>query len=363
MLAASIVLKRTHYPDVEVSTRQRDIILVSLTLLFFLLIFGFYLYTLWPDIPIWVSLQKSNMEAHVARYLSTKAYRYEIFGLNFLYWLPRILIDYFGIFVLIFFYYTLRNTLSNRIKLFLLILLLLLVGVNANEKYPIVKMYALFALCVFNANYLKINARAILFAICVVAAGVMVTGIVYMLVTAKYDEFSNTSFLNMIYNIFIERGWALLSSRGLTGQCQPLYVIYELIPQRYDFFMGRTFANPHGILPYDPVALPYLIYESYNLPVSSNLRGADPTVFFGELYANFGFSISCLSMFLFGAMLQIVNDRLSKNIEKQKTAFYIAFFYLLMAYLGDFAIGFSVPYFDERLIFFIGFYFLSRLTL
>jgi hypothetical protein len=31
-----------------------------------------------------------------------------------------------------------------------------------------------------------------------------------------------------------------------------------------------------------------------------------------------------------------------------------------MAYLGDFAIGFSVPYFDERVWFFIGFYILSR---
>jgi len=363
MLWACIIRNRTFYPKVEVFTKPKDVNLVVVAVLFFLAIFGCYIYTLWPNIPIVIALQNSHMDAHVARYLSTKAYRHEIFGLNFLYWLPRILIDYFGIFVIVFFYYKFRHTFKDRFKLALIVLAVFVIGIVANEKYPIVKMYAIFALCFFNKNYFVVSRRAIVSSVSIVTAGITVTGILYILVTAKIEELTNIGFFGVIYKVFVERGWALLSSRGVTGQCVPLYVIYDLIPHKYDFFMGRTFSNPHGILPYEPVALPYLIYESYNLPVSKNLRGADPTVFFGEIYANFGFLISCLSMFLFGAILQIVNDRLSLKIAQKKTSFYVAFFYLMMAYLGDFAIGFSVPYFDERLLFFVGFYFLTRLKL
>ena len=142
----------------------------------------------------------------------------------------------------------------------------------------------------------------------------------------------------------------------MEGQSFPLYKLYEIIPAKYDFFMGRTLTNPHGILPYEPVALPYLVYASYNEAISENLRGADPTVFFGEIYANFGFIVSLLFMYLFGLIIQLINSKLNENIQKYQSPFDIAFFYLMMIYLGDFAIGFSAPYFDERVWFFIGIY-------
>jgi hypothetical protein len=58
-------------------------------------------------------------------------------------------------------------------------------------------------------------------------------------------------------------------------------------------------------------------------------------------------------------LLQVINGKLCKQIEKKQTAFLVAFFYLWMTYLGDFAIGFSVPWFDERIWFFIGIYILG----
>jgi hypothetical protein len=196
-----------------------------------------------------------------------------------------------------------------------------------------------------------------------IVASMFVGGGVYAMVSGAYKKLITVDFLEIPGYIWNDLLLPLLTIRGMQGQSYPLYKLYEIIPSQYDFFLGRTLTNPHQILPYEPVALPYLVYASYNVAVSENLKGADPTVFFGEIYANFGLIVSLMVMFLFGFLIQIMNSKLSENIEKQRAPFDIAFFYLLMLYLGDFAIGFSVPYFDERVFFFIGIYYLRKIYL
>jgi hypothetical protein len=160
-----------------------------------------------------------------------------------------------------------------------------------------------------------------------------------------------------------EFGWTLWTTRGVEGQSKPLYTTYELIPGTYDFFMGRTLSNPRELLPYTRVALAYLICEHLGMAVDPEIMCGAPTVFFGEIYANFGLTISWLAMFNFGVIIQLLNNGLSRRIERERTAFYAAFFYLIMTYIGDFAIGFSPVYFDTRVWFFVLFYTIGRSTL
>jgi hypothetical protein len=327
----------------------------------FVLVYVVYLYTLWPDIPLLVTLRTENaIEGHVARFLSTKGYSET--GLGFLYWLPRILVDYFGVFVVVFFYQQWRGRPTDHAKLALVFGALVLMGLVNNEKYPAVKLFVLFALCFYNARFPRLTLRGLAVGGAFAIAGIVVVGGVYSLVSGAFRELGNLGSLDVIREVALDRGWALLAGRGMGGQTLPLYKIYELIPGQYDFFAGRTFANPRGILPYEPVALSYLIYESYNLPTVANLRGADPTAFFGEIYANFGLAVSWLSMFTFGVLIQVINSRLAVRIAAARTAFHVAFFYLLMAYVADLALGFTVPYFDERLWFFALFYILGTAT-
>ena len=360
MLCGTLLGGRTNFPNPRIRPQPQHVKLVLLAVGIFVGVYGIYLITLGENIPLLVSLrEKDSLLGHMARYAATKGYRESIFHIGFFYWFPRILIDYFGVFVVVFFYFHLKGRISDYLRFSLLIFGLAVMAMMANEKYPVVKLLALLALCLYNVKYPRLTLRSFRQSLIAGAAFVVLVGLVYSLVTGTHRNLSGMGAYEAVKYVSIDKGWALLMTRGVTGQSMPLYMTYRIIPEQYDYFMGRTFTNPHGILPYEPVALPYLVYASYN-PPTKGLRGADPTIFFGEMYANFGLPFSLFSMFLFGALLQVLNSRLSARISQDKTPFALAYFYLWMAYLGDFAIGFSVPYFDERVWFFIGFYILGR---
>src|SRR3989338_2369139 len=362
MIFASLFGSKVYFLRLPIAANRKEVRLVSIIVAGFLIVYIFYLYGLWPNVPLLITLSGEDpMKGHMGRYFATKGYDNSILGLKFLYWLPRILIDYFSIFVAVFAYHNLQKKIADCAKLILIVSGLILLGMLSNEKYPAVKLFMLLALCHFNAKYETFGLRTIGASSRIVVAGLAVGSGVYALVSGAFAELAGLS-LSAIPGFIIKvLLLPLLTMRGMVGQSYPLYRIYEIIPAQYDHFWGRTFSNPHGILPYVPVALPYLIYDSYNLPAAGDLKGADPTVFFGEIYANFALPISLISMFLFGFLIQIINSKLCDNIGKYRKPFDIAFFCLLMAYIGDFAIGFSVPYFDERLYFFAGIYLLRNI--
>lgn len=85
-------------------------------------------------------------------------------------------------------------------------------------------------------------------------------------------------------------------SRGLTGSLQPIYHYLEFFPTYQNWLYGITFPNPGGIFPFTP----------YNLTVEvmnfvqpehrdSGVVGTMPAIYWGELYANFGY----LGVFIF----------------------------------------------------------------
>lgn len=79
-------------------------------------------------------------------------------------------------------------------------------------------------------------------------------------------------------------------SRTLTGQIQPAYHYLEFFPAVQDFLYGRSMTNPMGIFPFDSYNISLEVMAWYSQDQDKmGIVGSMPTIFWGELYANFGF--------------------------------------------------------------------------
>jgi hypothetical protein len=127
------------------ATSKETIIVLGFTSLF-LAVLTLYLIILGKNIPILVALTGSRQEGHVARYIATKGYQEVVGGIGALVWIPRILIDYFGIFLLVFAYYQLRNQPAGYLRLAIFIIGLCVICLAFGEKYPVLKLLFYFSL-------------------------------------------------------------------------------------------------------------------------------------------------------------------------------------------------------------------------
>ena len=366
LAAAGMVLaqgfgRRTTFQPTLLRVDRRELWLVAGTVAFFLVIYAVYLRSLGSQIPLVQLLAGGEAkEARLARYLATKGYSAEAAGgFRVVYWLPRVLIDYFASFVVVFTYCWAKSRPRGGVVRFWIIFAgLVVVCLLDVQKHPALKLFVVLLLCHFNFTHVRLRLRTFVTAAWTLSASVLFAGVVYGIVSGTIRSASVGSFANGVQNVG-ELGWDLLSTRGVVGQTQPLYVTYDIIPREYDYFGGRTLTNPHGILPYESVALPYLIFDHYNV-TEPGIQGSDPTVFFGEVYANWGLAVAFASMIVFGFVMQVLHDRLAANIEVYGTAFDVAFFYMVLVYLADFALSFSTLWFDERVWFFVLLYFARK---
>ena len=112
-----------------------------------------------------------------------------------------------------------------------------------------------------------------------------------------------------------------ISSRVFIGQTHPLYLYFEAFPWKHDFLYGTSFPNPGGLLPHKPFPLTKYIFKT-NMGLADILATA-PTVFFGEIYANFGFLMMLPWMLSVGIILQ----RIQVFFEiREKTIFTCSFY-------------------------------------
>jgi len=97
-------------------------------------------------------------------------------------------------------------------------------------------------------------------------------------------------------------------SRLFSGQMQGLYHYVELFPKQMDYLYGLSFPNPGGLLPYTPVQLTVEVMHTVMPQLSERgVVGSMPTFFWGEMYANFGFSGVLLPPFIIGFLLYWFN--------------------------------------------------------
>ena len=108
---------------------------------------------------------------------------------------------------------------------------------------------------------------------------------------------------------------ALMSvfSRAFTGGIQPAYHYLEFFPEHHGFLLGRSFPNPAGLLPFEPYRLTVEIMN-WRFPdlAGTGVVGSMPTVFWGELYANFRVVGVIIMPFFVGIGLYVISFFASK---------------------------------------------------
>jgi oligosaccharide repeat unit polymerase len=84
-------------------------------------------------------------------------------------------------------------------------------------------------------------------------------------------------------------GLTQAASRAFTGQIQPAYHYLEIFPEKVGYLLGKSFPNPREIFPFQHYQL---TVEVMNIiqpwHITEGVVGTMPTIFWGELYANFG---------------------------------------------------------------------------
>lgn len=100
-------------------------------------------------------------------------------------------------------------------------------------------------------------------------------------------------------------------SRTLTGQIQPAYHYLQFFPKYQNFLYGRSLTNPMGIFPFVPynIAQEVMAWYDPNQNVSG-VVGSMPTIFWGELYANFGLLGVLTFPFFVGYFLYWFNNKI-----------------------------------------------------
>ena len=132
----------------------------------------------------------------------------------------------------------------------------------------------------------------------------------------------------------VERGgdmFVSLMNRTFCGQILPLYFYYDMFPKYQDYLLGSSFPNPGGFLPFNPVSVTKMV--SYMIAEGKGeVVGSAPTVFFGEVYANFGTVGAVMSMMFVGVIIHFVH-RFSYLFRKNivSMAFFIWFIFDLSA--------------------------------
>lgn len=135
-------------------------------------------------------------------------------------------------------------------------------------------------------------------------------------------------------------------SRTFTGGISPAYFYLDFFPTHHDFLWGRSFVNFARIFPFEPYQLSVEIMN-WRFPhlVERGIVGSMPTVFWGELYANFGPGGVFLVPFFVGVFLYIVSflaNKLEQTPIKSAYIVWLMLHYVSLAesgiagYLADF---------------------------
>jgi hypothetical protein len=323
------------------------------------LLLGAYLLVLGPNIPLLTLIEQGNELGTVSRFEATKGYKAAYGDIGPLVWGSRILLDYFGIFLVVFEFCRARATQQGYGRLVLLMGVLALATVAFNERYPVVKLLLyFFVITTFGVVRPGVTMATVWKGTAAFFGLVPGIAIVHHLLTHGPGWFANVS--GRFWSAMFSAGWVLFVGRVVRGQVTGLYYAFEVFPRYVPFLMGRSLTNPRGLLPYEHVSFGYLVYD-WHLKAPPGVRGSDPSVFFAEVYANFGWPVCLLSMFAAGVVLQWTQVRFAERLETWGTPYDVALFYFAMVYVADFAIGFSTLYFDERFWLLVLMFWLPRL--
>ena len=115
--------------------------------------------------------------------------------------------------------------------------------------------------------------------------------------------------LMYIYFMNVQTFWLGIESgfsRIFTGQMHALYHYLEIVPEQISFLWGRSFPNPGGLLPFEPFLLTQKLSRMVSLQ-NTEIVGSMPTIYWGEMYANFSYLGIIIPPFFIGYFLYWLN--------------------------------------------------------
>ena len=189
---------------------------------------------------------------------------------------------------------------SSRLIFLLVILVTIFSLTMATEKAPLAKfIIGLFFVRILVSKFsVKMKDLWVLFLIIVVVLAPM-----YMYFMNDGDFFAAL--------------WSIVS-RTFSGQIQPAYHYLEFFPAQQEYLLGRSFPNPMGILPFESYSLTTSVMAWHNPDEAAmGIVGSMPTIYWGEMYANFGFLGVIISPFFVGFVVYAIDAlivKLDKNI-------------------------------------------------
>lgn len=127
-------------------------------------------------------------------------------------------------------------------------------------------------------------------------------------------------------------------SRAFTGGIAPAYFYLEYFPKYHEFLFGRSFPNPGGLLPFENFRLTAEVMN-WLFPEleEKGIVGTAPTIFWGEIYANFGLVGIPIFSFVVGCIVVFVVNwagKLRSNPIKVALFVWLALRYMQLANTG-----------------------------
>lgn len=138
-------------------------------------------------------------------------------------------------------------------------------------------------------------------------------------------------------------------ARIFNVQIFPAYCYLEFFPNHHDFLWGRSFPNPRGIFPFEPYRLTVEVmnWKFPNL-AQEGIVGSMPTVFWGELYANFGYFGILFGPIALGVLIGTVSY-FSSKLEKTPLTIGL-YIWIILHYITISQVGISAFLIDFYLI-------------
>lgn len=312
------------------SNYENKITLLILTILGLVIVVTFIKYlTMIEDVALFVSFKEGPQAAAIARSNMSNNFPGKYHWYN-------LLLKNLGLFISLALFSMFLKKKSYYCFLFFIISFLYsaFITLMTTEKAPLI--YYIFSLFIVYA-LIKMNGNISLKR----AALLIITLLLVLSIShISFTNISNNSLLKALESIF---------SRAFSGSIAPAYFYLEYFPAFQDFTYGKTFPNPMGLFPYEPY--PYtseLMNWKFPEHIELNIIGTMPTIFWGEIYVNFGPWLIPLGSFLFGSYIMVIESLIKKI---QPTPILIACYTSLIMHFKNISItGFSEYIFDIRLL-------------
>lgn len=119
--------------------------------------------------------------------------------------------------------------------------------------------------------------------------------------------------LILFYSLFMPLSSTLVNlvapfRRAIVSQIASSYFYFEFFPKKHSFLLGRSFPNPAGLFPYKHYPLAIEMMDQRNPSLAEmGLSGNASTVFWAEIYANFGYLAIPIASLIVGFLISLID--------------------------------------------------------